>query len=243
MSQYWGLSLWLVATAAMAFWTRHRGASFCCGFILARGLIYYDSAQNGLPEFGGILHQIGFGFYGWAMAHILQRRFGITKPSSAPLTFFADPKYCQLIRFLTASLLCSGLAWGLTIELLVLPSEAMFANLRHWDVNLLPSPTVEYSLRMVGITFTAIGFLFFFVVADLEKYFAVVPLLGAFMTLIGLTLLAFGRNIKELDERGWFDGLSCLVLGVAIVFLWLMCHNRLKAYQNGSCSTEPSGVL
>ena len=128
MSHYLSFGLWLVGTAAMAVWTRHRGVSFCWGFVFGRGLVYYWSAKDGLPEFGGLLHQVWFGLGGWVMAYEVQRRFRRSGIASAPLTYFSTQSRDQWLRLLTAGLLCSGLAWGLTIELLVLPALWVLAE-------------------------------------------------------------------------------------------------------------------
>ncbi|MDD5328314.1 MAG: hypothetical protein PHY02_10970 [Phycisphaerae bacterium] len=102
---------------------------------------------------------------------------------------------------------------------LPLSSLASFTSL--FGVETLPdSPVVIYGTRTVSATFVAVGIFFIILALNPMKYGVLVPFSGLASVFVGVVCAITGPVVGM--PAKWFlgDSLSCLILGVLILFFW-----------------------
>lgn len=125
-------------------------------------------------------------------------------------------------KFLKILLLLGAIGWGSSIIFVVSSWEFYNNILAAIGASPVPyKPMFDYWLKMASIVFVCFGILFLLAFLNIEKYKAIIPVLGLFSIIIGSVLLfaAISNNLNLNQHLAFVvDVFFCYFVGCGIIY-------------------------
>jgi hypothetical protein len=134
------------------------------------------------------------------------------------------------MRGLKICLWIAGFVCLLSVFGVFLPLSTLESLSKAFGIESLPdSPLFVYAARLMSATYALVGVFFIILALAPIKYGVLVPFSGLAAVLLGVVCAIVG--IIEAMPVLWFlgDSLSCIVLGILILFFWRQANRKSEA--------------